>query len=113
MSSETGLEVFIEAGVTACNTGKVKRNRAGRYVFTFEPKIFAEWLYERFGSWQKVADALGHSKAYWMLIAKGERKMSRADENELRRRLWLPPKGITKIERMSTKALRRYLEERR
>lgn len=90
-----------------------ERNRGGRYVGMFEPKTLATEAYAYFGSWRAVARSLGHSPGYWNHIARGDRQMSRAEENELRLLLGLAPRGVTKIERMSKKALRRYLEARR
>lgn len=99
--------------VTACNRAVVRRNWHGRHIMTFEPQMLATWLYERLASWREVAAMLGHSPAYWNLIVRGKRNMSRREENELRLLLGLAPRGVTRIERMSTKALKRYLEERR
>jgi len=89
------------------------RKRGKRYAETFEPRGLATAALAHFGTWRAVAEALGHSAGYWNHIARGDRHMSRREENDLRLRLGLAPRGVTKIERMSKRALTRYLMQRR
>ena len=71
-------------------------------------------LYAELGNWRAVADALGEmSPVSWQRAALGERNLTRASENALRRYLRLPPRRCVRIDRMCTDDLRWYVENRR
>jgi hypothetical protein len=83
-----------------------------RTKHTFDAKRLVEAIYSHVGTWQAVANELGHSPAFWNLIAKGG-KVNKDAENMLRFRLRIAPRGVTRIERMKTETLKKYFSERR
>ena len=80
---------------------------------TFDQQKAVSGLYNRLGTWRKVAAHIGsYSDAYWCLVSHGMRPTRRA-ENVLRRRLGLAPRGVTRVSEMPTRELAWYLVHRR
>jgi hypothetical protein len=71
-------------------------------------------LHRGLGSWRAVAAHVGcYSAGYWAGITTGTIRPSRRAENALRRRLGLPPRGVTRVADMPTRELTWYLAHRR
>jgi hypothetical protein len=99
--------------VTPCNMPYVKAPWAKRRSVSFRAARHVLRLHLAGLTWREIAARIGaKSPAYWQLVAEGERRISRAAEDALRRRLHMPPKFFRRIERMPVDVLARLIRER-